>query len=69
MTVHFVTEDVDAGPIILQEEVPIHSGDTLETLEARVHETEYRIYPQAVKLVLEGKVTVENNQIKFVEQK
>jgi len=66
VTVHFVTEDVDAGPIILQEQVPIHADDTLEMLEARVHETEYRVYPEAVRLVLEGKVTVENNQIKFV---
>ncbi|MBI4431722.1 MAG: phosphoribosylglycinamide formyltransferase [Candidatus Omnitrophica bacterium] len=68
VTIHFVTEEVDGGPLILQEEVPVHLDDTLETLEARVHEAEYRLYPRALKLVLEGKVVIENNQIKFIEQ-
>ena len=68
VTVHFVTEDVDAGPIILQEQVPIHPDDTLETLEARVHETEYRLYPRALKMVFDGKVIIENNQIRFMDE-
>lgn len=52
VTVHFVTEDVDAGPIIKQERVPIRPDDTLESLEKRVHETEYKLYPEAINLVL-----------------
>ena len=68
VTVHFATEDVDGGPIILQEEVPIHPDDTLETLEARVHEMEYRLYPRALKLVFDGKVIMEDNKIRFVDE-
>ena len=59
VTVHFVDEGVDSGPIILQRRVPIESNDTLETFEARVHETEYELYPEAVKLFLSGKLKVD----------
>ena len=50
-TVHLVTADLDAGPIILQEAVPILEGDTVESLRRRVHEVEHRILPQAIRLV------------------
>lgn len=50
-TVHVVTADLDAGPILIQEAVPILEGDTVETLQKRVHEAEYRILPQAIKLM------------------
>jgi phosphoribosylglycinamide formyltransferase-1 len=50
-TVHLVVPDVDSGPIILQESVPIVPGDTVETLSARVLEIEHRIYPEALKLL------------------
>lgn len=50
-TVHIVTADLDAGPILVQEAVPILEGDTVETLHQRVHEAEYRILPQAIKLM------------------
>ena len=50
-TVHLVTADVDAGPILLQQAVPIRAGDTVQTLRERVHEAEYRILPQAVRLM------------------
>lgn len=66
VTVHFATEAVDGGPVILQEEVPVLPDDTLETLEARVHETEYRIYPEALKMVFEGKVVVEDGKVRFL---
>ncbi len=56
VTVHFVTEAVDAGPPILQEKVPIHKEDTLETLEKRIHEKEYELYLKAINLVLQGKI-------------
>lgn len=54
VTVHFVDTGVDTGRIILQRKVPVLSGDTLETLEARVHSVEYEIYPEALKKVLTG---------------
>jgi phosphoribosylglycinamide formyltransferase-1 len=50
-TVHVVTADLDAGPILDQEAVPILEGDTVESLRLRVHEVEYRILPQAIRLM------------------
>lgn len=67
VTVHFVDEGVDSGPIILQEKVAIFADDTLETLEQRVHETEYKLYPRAIQLWLSGKVTIENQKVKITE--
>ena len=50
-TAHVVTADLDAGPILVQESVPILKGDTVETLRQRVHQAEYRILPQAIQLM------------------
>lgn len=50
-TVHVVTADLDAGPIIFQEAVPILEGDTVEALRRRVHEAEYRILPKAIRMM------------------
>ena len=50
-TVHIVTEDLDAGPILAQEIVPILQDDTVETLRMRVHEAEHRILPEAIRLL------------------
>jgi phosphoribosylglycinamide formyltransferase-1 len=50
-TVHVVTADLDAGPILVQEAVPILDGDTVETLRQRVHEAEYRILPEGIRLM------------------
>lgn len=55
-TVHFVTQDMDSGPIILQECVPVYVDDTEESLENRILQKEHLIYPKAVKLWIEGKV-------------
>jgi len=55
VTVHFVDEGVDSGPVIVQKKVPIKPDDTLETLEARVHALEYELYPEAIRLFLSGK--------------
>ena len=57
VTVHFVTPEVDAGPVILQRKVPVLSEDTLETLEARIHAVEYELYPDALGLICTGKVS------------
>jgi phosphoribosylglycinamide formyltransferase 1 len=56
-TVHFVSLEMDSGPIILQESVPVAEGDTEETLAKRVLAVEHRIYPQALRLVAEGRAT------------
>jgi phosphoribosylglycinamide formyltransferase-1 len=50
-TVHIVTSDLDAGPILVQDSVPILAGDTVETLRRRVHEVEYRILPEGIRLM------------------
>src|SRR5687767_3070156 len=52
-TVHFVTGELDGGPIVLQASVPVRDDDTVETLSARILIEEHRIYPEAVRLVLE----------------
>lgn len=57
-TVHFVTEDVDMGPIILQAVVPVFQDDTEETLSERILKEEHKIYPEAVRLFFEGKLEV-----------
>jgi phosphoribosylglycinamide formyltransferase-1 len=50
-TVHIVTRDLDAGPILVQEAVPVLEGDTVESLRQRVHEAEHRILPTAIRLM------------------
>jgi len=57
-TVHFVVPEMDSGPIVVQEAVPVLEGDTEETLAARVLEVEHRIYPQALRLVAEGRASL-----------
>jgi phosphoribosylglycinamide formyltransferase-1 len=57
-TVHFVTPELDDGPAILQAKVPVLPGDTEETLAARVLTEEHSIYPEALRLVAEGKATL-----------
>lgn len=65
-TVHFVTEGVDEGPIILQAAVPILDHDTPEALAARILEQEHKIYPRAVQLFAEGRLRVEGRRV-FIE--
>jgi phosphoribosylglycinamide formyltransferase-1 len=66
-TVHFVTEGVDDGPIILQAAVPVFDEDTPETLAARILEQEHKIYPKAVQLFAEQRLRVEGRRV-FIEQ-
>jgi phosphoribosylglycinamide formyltransferase-1 len=65
-TVHFVTEGVDEGPIILQAAVPILDDDTPDTLAARILEQEHKIYPRAVQLFAEGRLQVDGRRV-FIE--
>lgn len=55
-TVHFVDEGVDTGPIIIQAVVPVHPGDTADTLAARILKEEHKIYPQAIRYFAEGRI-------------
>ncbi len=66
-TVHFVTEGVDEGPIILQAAVPILDDDSSETLAARILVQEHKLYPRAVQLFAEGRLHVEGRRV-FIEQ-
>jgi phosphoribosylglycinamide formyltransferase 1 len=62
-TVHFVDENLDAGPIILQACVPIEDRDTPETLSERILREEHRIYTEAVRIVLEGRYRIEGRRV------
>ena len=62
-TVHFVTEDVDAGPIIAQAAVPVLDDDSVETLSARILEQEHRLLPHALGLALSGRLIVEGRRV------
>lgn len=62
-TVHFVDENLDAGPIIVQAVVPVKDSDTVETLSERVLQEEHRIYSEAVRIVLEGRYRVEGRRV------
>ena len=62
-TVHFVDQGIDSGAIIAQETVPILSSDTPETLHARIQQAEYRLYPQAIAAIAEGRVLVKGRQV------
>ncbi len=62
-TVHFVTEEVDGGPIILQEACPVKDNDTEKTLLARVHKLEHKLYPEAIGLFARGKLTVRGRKV------
>src|SRR3954468_3930323 len=61
-TVHFVTKDLDAGPIVLQAAVPVRDDDTPDTLAARILIEEHRLYPAAVKIVLDGGWTIDGRR-------
>lgn len=64
-TVHFVDEGMDTGPIIIQAAVPVAPDDTEETLSARILTEEHRIYPEAIRLYAEGRLSVENRKVKI----
>ena len=68
-TVHFVTEGVDEGPIIVQAAVPVLDSDTPEALAARILEQEHKIYPQAVQLFAEGRLKVNGRQVQIAGAK
>lgn len=62
-TVHLVDEGLDSGPILFQEAVPVLDADSPETLAARILEAEHRLYPRAVRLLLEGRYRLEGRRV------
>ncbi len=66
-TLHFVTEKVDSGPIILQKVVPVLETDTADSLKERVQSVEQGIILEAIKLFQQGKISVEEGKVKIVE--
>jgi phosphoribosylglycinamide formyltransferase-1 len=67
-TVHFVDENLDAGPIILQACVPIEDDDTPDTLAERILKQEHRIYTEAVKIVLEGRYRIDGRRVRVIPE-
>ena len=63
VTVHFVDEKVDHGPILIQEPVTILENESVGELEARIHKIEHRIYPEAIKSVLSGRFLLKGRRI------
>ena len=62
-TVHFVNEEVDGGPIILQSIVPIHDEDDIESLSKRILEQEHIIYPEAIRLIIEDSIKISGRRV------
>ena len=64
-TVHFVTEELDAGPVVCQVAVPVRDDDTVDTLSARILVEEHRLYPEAIARVLSGKFRLDGRRVHF----
>lgn len=58
VTVHWVTEDLDAGPVIAQVKIAVDPSDTSETLKAKIHQEEHKLYPQVIQWISEGKLVI-----------
>ncbi|MFC1806910.1 phosphoribosylglycinamide formyltransferase [Candidatus Omnitrophota bacterium] len=66
VTVHFVDEEMDAGPVILQESIELDDSDTEDVLAGKIHDIEHRIYPEAIRLFTEGKLRVAGRKVKIL---
>ena len=65
VTVHFCDEEYDHGPIVLQEALPVHEDDTVESLAGRVLALEQKLYPRAIQLFAEGRLRIEGNRVRI----
>lgn len=63
VTVHFIDEEVDSGPIILQQKVKINESGSLALLEKRIHALEHKLYPEAVRLFISGKLKIKAGKV------
>ncbi len=68
VTVHLVDEQVDHGPIVAQEAVPILDGEDEAALHARIQEVEHRLYPKAARLLIEGRLKIEGRRVHVLDQ-
>jgi phosphoribosylglycinamide formyltransferase-1 len=68
-TVHFVIPETDAGPIVMQGAVVVHDDDTAEALSARILDVEHRIYPEALRLLASGRLTLEGDRCRIAGAK
>ncbi|MCF7916994.1 MAG: phosphoribosylglycinamide formyltransferase [Candidatus Omnitrophica bacterium] len=66
VTIHFVNNEVDQGPIIAQKPVEVKDKMSLEALEKKIHQTEHKLYPQILKLFLENKIKLEGRHVKII---
>jgi len=66
VTVHFVDNDVDHGPIIFQEALKIKEGESLESLEKRIHRLEHKLYPETIKLFIRGCLRVHGRKVMVI---
>jgi phosphoribosylglycinamide formyltransferase-1 len=66
-TIHFVSLDVDGGPIILQKAVPVMEEDTAESLQERILKEEHKLFPRAVQLFAQGKIKIEGRRVRILE--
>lgn len=62
-TVHFVTEEMDNGPVIIQAATPVNAGESVDELLERIHALEHRIYPQAIQWIAEGRISVKGRSV------
>jgi phosphoribosylglycinamide formyltransferase-1 len=67
-TVHLVTNDLDAGPIVVQRTVPVLEDDSVETLSARILKEEHKALPAAVRLWAEGRVVLEERRVRILPE-
>jgi phosphoribosylglycinamide formyltransferase 1 len=68
VTVHFLEEDLDSGPIIIQKPVDIEEDDSMEKLESRIHRIEHHIYPLAVKYFCEDRLKIEGRKVRILRK-
>jgi phosphoribosylglycinamide formyltransferase 1 len=66
VTIHFVDEKMDHGPIIMQESIRIKSGDSLESLTERIHKIEHRTYPKAIELLVDGRLKIKGRRVEIL---
>jgi phosphoribosylglycinamide formyltransferase 1 len=65
VTIHFVDDGVDTGPVVLQAAVPVREDDTEESLSARIRAEEHRLFPEAVRLYAEGRLSIEGRRVRI----
>ena len=68
VTVHFVDEKMDHGPIIIQEAVKVAEDETLESFTEKIHKVEHRIYPKAVEMFVEGRLKIKGRAVRILEK-